>query len=166
MVLGPSPPPLALMLQTLPKMKETANCGHCNTLQRSTSHYNILQHTATPSTRCNSLHRTASHCNTLQHSANYDTVDTAKDYFFLKQAFAGTFTTHLFLGNRHFFLAEMCMFGMGWLRFVGSLELYVSFANEPYKRDDILQKRPIILSILLTISTPPHIHNICCTSTS
>jgi len=33
---------------------------------------------------------------------------------------------------------------MGWLRLVGSLKLYVSFAKEPYKRDDILQKRPII----------------------
>ena len=30
--------------------------------------------------------------------------------------------------------------GMGWLRLVGSLKLYVSFAEEPYKRDDILQK--------------------------
>jgi len=28
-------------------------------------------------------------------------------------------------------------------------KLYVSFAKEPYKRDDILQKRPIILSILV-----------------
>ena len=27
---------------------------------------------------------------------------------------------------------------------VGSLKLYVSFAKEPYKRDDILQKRPIL----------------------
>ena len=34
---------------------------------------------------------------------------------------------------------------MGWLRLVGSLKLYVSFAKEPYKRDDILQKRPVIL---------------------
>jgi len=33
---------------------------------------------------------------------------------------------------------------MGWLRLVGSLKLYVSFAKEPYKRDDILQKRPIM----------------------
>ena len=30
---------------------------------------------------------------------------------------------------------------MGWLRLVGSLKLYVSFAKEPYKRDDILQNR-------------------------
>ena len=33
---------------------------------------------------------------------------------------------------------------MGWLRLVGSLKLQVSFAKEPYKRDHILQKRPII----------------------
>jgi len=53
----------------------------------------------------------------------------------------------------------------------GSLKLWVSFAKgvasagtidkitglltkEPYKRDNILQKRPIILSILLTEATP------------
>ena len=42
---------------------------------------------------------------------------------------------------------------MGWLRLVGSLKLKVSFAKEPYKRDDILQKRPIVLSILLTVAT-------------
>jgi len=29
---------------------------------------------------------------------------------------------------------------MGWLRLVGSLKLQVSFAKEPYKRDDILPK--------------------------
>ena len=29
---------------------------------------------------------------------------------------------------------------MGWLRLVGSLKWYVSFAKEPYKRDDILQR--------------------------
>jgi len=33
---------------------------------------------------------------------------------------------------------------MGWLRLVGSLNLQVSFAKEPYKRDYILQKRPMI----------------------
>jgi len=30
------------------------------------------------------------------------------------------------------------------LRLVGSIKLQVSFAKEPYKRDYILQKRPII----------------------
>jgi len=33
---------------------------------------------------------------------------------------------------------------MGWLWLFGSIKLYVSFAKEPYKTDDILQKRPII----------------------
>jgi len=43
---------------------------------------------------------------------------------------------------------------MGWLWLVGMIKSQVSFAKEPYKRDDILQKRPIILSILLTAATP------------
>jgi len=43
---------------------------------------------------------------------------------------------------------------MGWIRLVGSIELQVSFAKEPYKRDYSLQKRPVIQSILLTIATP------------
>jgi len=30
---------------------------------------------------------------------------------------------------------------MGWLWFIGSLKLYVSFTKEPYKRDDVLQKQ-------------------------
>ena len=48
---------------------------------------------------------------------------------------------------------------MGWLQLVGSIKFEVSFAKETYKRDDILQKRPIILSILLTVATPySHIH--------
>ena len=40
------------------------------------------------------------------------------------------------------------------LRFVGSLKVQVSFAKEPYKRDDILQKRLLILRSLLTVVTP------------
>jgi len=43
---------------------------------------------------------------------------------------------------------------MGWLRLVGSIKLYVSGAKEPCRRDNILQKRPIMLSILLTEDTP------------
>ena len=42
---------------------------------------------------------------------------------------------------------------MGWLRLVGSLKLQVSFAKEPYQRDDILQKRRIILRSLLIEAT-------------
>ena len=54
------------------------------------------------------------------------------------------------------------------LQLVGSIKLQVSFAKETYKRDAILQKRPITLSILLTVATPytllfpsslPYIHS-------
>ena len=44
----------------------------------------------------------------------------------------------------------------GWLRLVGSLKLQVSFAKEPYERDDILQKRRIMLRSLLIVATPQH----------
>jgi len=43
---------------------------------------------------------------------------------------------------------------MGWLRLVGSLKTQDSFAKEPYKRDDILKKRPILLRSLFFIGNP------------
>jgi len=43
---------------------------------------------------------------------------------------------------------------MGWLRLVGTLKLQVYFAKESYKRNDILQKRPIIFRSLLSVATP------------
>ena len=43
---------------------------------------------------------------------------------------------------------------MGKLRLGGSIKSEVSFAKEPHQRDNVLQKRPIILSILLTLATP------------
>jgi len=43
---------------------------------------------------------------------------------------------------------------MGWLQLVGSIKIQVSCAKELYKRDAILQKRPIILPILRTVATP------------
>jgi len=42
----------------------------------------------------------------------------------------------------------------GWLPVVSSFKLYVSFAKEPYKRDDILHKTPRILRSLLMVATP------------
>jgi len=45
---------------------------------------------------------------------------------------------------------------MRWLRLVGSLKLQVSFAKEPFKRDAILQKRPVFLRRLLIGGTPYH----------
>jgi len=43
---------------------------------------------------------------------------------------------------------------MGWPWLVGSIKSQVSFVKEPCKRDIILQKRPIILSVLLSVATP------------
>jgi len=43
---------------------------------------------------------------------------------------------------------------MGWLWLIVSLKLQVSFAKEPYKRDYILQKRPVVLRSLLIVATP------------
>jgi len=43
---------------------------------------------------------------------------------------------------------------MGWLRLVGSLKLQVFFAKETYKRDDTLQKKPMISRNLLIVATP------------
>ena len=43
---------------------------------------------------------------------------------------------------------------VGWIRLVGSLKSHVSFATEPYKRDYILHKRPVILRSLLIVATP------------
>jgi len=36
---------------------------------------------------------------------------------------------------------------MGWLWLVGSIKLWVSFAKEPYKRDYVLRKRPVIFHL-------------------
>ena len=55
-----------------------------------------------------------------------------------------------------------CVGTMGWLQVVGSLKLKVSSVKEPYERDDILQKRLIILRSLLIVATPYHTqHNEC-----
>jgi len=43
---------------------------------------------------------------------------------------------------------------MGWLRLVGSLKLYVSFAEYSLFYGALLQKRLIIVRSLLTVTTP------------
>jgi len=44
-------------------------------------------------------------------------------------------------------------YDLGWLRWVGSIKLYVSLARDSYKRDYVLQKRPMILRSLLIVAT-------------
>ena len=47
--------------------------------------------------------------------------------------------------------------------YIDSLKLQVSFAKEPYKRQCILQKRPINLRSLLIVATPYHQRDDACT---
>ena len=51
---------------------------------------------------------------------------------------------------------------MGWLQSVGSIKLHVSFAEYCLFHRALLQKKPIILSILLTKATPhiKHVHTL------
>jgi len=44
--------------------------------------------------------------------------------------------------GKHFL--GVIILAMRWLLLVGSFKLQVSFAKKPYKRDHILQKRPMI----------------------
>jgi len=62
----------------------------------------------------------------------------------------------------HFFILHKAheYMSMRWLRWVGFLKKYVSFAKEPYKRDYILQKRLIFSRSLLIIATPYEYMNI------
>ena len=53
-----------------------------------------------------------------------------------------------------YYLYYLRMWATGWLRSVGSLKSCVSFAKEPYKRDDILRKELVIFRSLLIVATP------------
>ena len=86
-------------------------------------------------------------------------------YIYILQKFLYFMRFHIAKGPRVCVLAkkscvyiygERILFDMRWLWLVGSIKLYVSFAKEPYKRDDILQKRPVSLSILLIKATPQY----------
>ena len=55
---------------------------------------------------------------------------------------------------RECLVPRMWQHTMGWLRLVGSLKLKVSFAKEPFQRDYILQKRPMIWRSLPIVATP------------
>jgi len=46
------------------------------------------------------------------------------------------------------------VYGVALVSRIDEIIRLFSFAKEPYKKDNILQKRPIILTILLTVATP------------
>ena len=138
---------------------------HCNTLQHTATHCHTLQHTAT---HCNTLQHTATHCNTLQHIATHCTtfsvsakLNRKTSYiwhdpficfhdsvicvtrFIYMRVMAQTYI-HMWAMLFSYVPHELLQYCYYYLRLVGSLKLYVSFAKEPYQRDDVLQKRPII----------------------
>jgi len=53
---------------------------------------------------------------------------------------------------------------MGWLLLVGTIKLQVSFAEYCFFYGALLQKRPIIVSILLTKATPYRLLHLVCIS--
>jgi len=60
----------------------------------------------------------------------------------------------IYLIDSYYSMMSFFFSDMGWLRLVGSLKVKVSFAKEPYERDDILQMRPVFLRSLLIVATP------------
>ena len=60
-------------------------------------------------------------------------------------------------GSTYHVWQHMLFMDMGWRRSVGSIKLQVTFAEYRLLVRALLQKRPIILSILLTEATPYHL---------
>jgi len=123
---------------------------------------------------CNTLQLTATHCNSLQLTHELPPINRSNDshIFLVMVGFVGgvpscawvvshTWISHVTHVNESCHTREWVMSrihmshstDMGWLRLVGSFKLQFSFAKEPYKRDYLLQKRPIILRSLLIVAT-------------
>jgi len=118
----------------------------CNTA--ATQQHSALQHTATHG---NTRHHTASHCKTLQRTVTHH--DALQQYcnntatILQHTAIYGNIPQH-----SNFSLLSQKRPDIRWLRFVGSSKSLVSVAKEPYKREHILQKMPIILRCLLIVA--------------
>jgi len=135
--------------------------NHCNTLHNTATHCNTLHNTAT---HCNTLHNTATHCNTLHNTATHcNTLHNTATQLSSKHRQLTIHPSSTLISpiphlstTKLIYISPIHYLSMGWLRLVGSFKLQVSFAKEPYKRDCILQKRPIILRSLLIVATPYH----------
>jgi len=157
---------------------------HCNTLQRTATHCNTLQETAThmqtphvgtesykkrPLCRCNTLQHTATHCNTLQHTTTHCNTYADPTCWYRElqeeaslplQHTATHCNTLQHIATHCNALQHICrphMLGqraMGWLQVVGSLKLWVSFAECSLFYRALLQKRPKFLRSLPIVATP------------
>jgi hypothetical protein len=145
---------------------------HCNTLQNTSTQYGYC------SRPCNTLQHTAAHCSTLQHIAAHwvragererereRTPTQAMPNCGQVCVHENETSTHLYLRIQPHTpwlttkktswhptpATSNCWYGLATISRL--LQLQVSFAKEPYKRNCILQKRPIILRSLLIVATP------------
>ena len=87
----------------------------------------------------------------------YMRVSRARDsYLMFSHRYSSVFDSY--------YLLDVFLKAMGWLRLVDSLKLQVSFANEPYKRDYVLQQKPMILRSLLIVAIPYSLRTLFLTS--
>jgi len=79
--------------------------------------------------------------------------DACMSYSYLKQVrCVSIYVVHVNLIISYSFFDKSMAYGVATMSRL--LKIKVSFAKEPYCRDDILQKRPIILRGLLIVATP------------
>ena len=125
---------------------------HCSALQCIAVHCSVLQCVAV---RCSALQCVAVHCSVL-HPLWRDDVGAkpCRQHMCVRTCvrvyvcLCVPYCVFLLCLLMYFVWLFSGLFGLkihiGWLRLVGSMKLKVSSANEPYKRDYILQKRPVI----------------------
>jgi len=122
-------------------------------------HIHICTHTHTYSHTCIHIINFLWCFGACTHISTYESKFLAKNSFGrkIRRHSAAAFSlqvpekSDLDLNLLYILILETCM---GWLHVVSSIKLYVSFAKKPYKRDDILQKGPMILRSLLIEVTP------------
>ena len=133
-------------------MASNMTATRCSILQHAAKHCNALQHD------CNTLRHTAAHCKARQQlSCGRGTTNVLQCVAVYSSVAAHTTALELWLRY------DNCV--LGWLRLVGSLKSYVSFAEYSllyrallYKRPVIIRlvckREPIILMSLLIVATP------------
>jgi len=131
-------------------------CSHTHTQHTCSSDYSSATHTHT-----HTHTQTHTHTHTHTHTSIHMCRRVWNDYVYTHMYHIDTYfyiftpinshsrtQTHTHPLHYVYWRVPMCMrrqySHIAWLRSVGSLKLYVSFAKELYKRDHILQKRPVI----------------------
>jgi len=110
-------------------------------VQHTGIHYSTLQPTAT---HYNTTYHITTQCNTMQHTHTGIAVCVVRNFF----------QFHI-LVQRHIATLDLQNLPpMWWLRLVGSLKLWVSFAKYCLFNRSLLQKRPKIWRGLLIVATP------------